>query len=259
MGNKKYKFRIVVSCLCFFLTSFSYANDFYNSLVDDLLNCSLFGYKGIDLTSGQIDLSNLPGEKGFITCSSDDSFYIPSEKGFFRVVNDDNEIFYTRSGDFIKRNGKYYLRYGNYKLTTEIEYENGRYFTKIYHPKQFCQIARTGNMFSFSEVEEIEEEIIPNRLEIPNTDAIQILLTMKSLLCQTDGEYQVQLEIINRMLDVLISDKMHEYLIRQELIQIESEKYRLVNDLETVDELYFAYSTNWCRTFSDYIKMLYIE
>ena len=103
-----------------------------------------------------------------------------------------------------------------------------------------------------------EEEIISNRLELPNTDSIKILLKMKSILNESSGKYQTKLEIINRMLDVLIDDKMHEYYLSRNYLQFDLEKYKLSNNQTNLDELRFLYSTNWARTFKKYIELLYI-
>ena len=111
----------------------------------------------------------------------------------------------------------------------------------------------------YSFVDCYEEEIIPNRLELPNTDPIRILLKMKAVLKDFQGDYNVQLDIINCMLNTLIEDKMHEYYIQRSFSQFDLEKYQLSNNITSLDQLRFIYSTNWVRTFSDYIQMLYIE
>lgn len=43
-----------------------YSNEFYNSLVDDLLNACSYGYKGIDLDSGDINFNNIADDSGYI-------------------------------------------------------------------------------------------------------------------------------------------------------------------------------------------------
>ncbi len=238
-----------------------FSNDFYNSLVDDLKNACSYGYKGINLETGEIDFSNCTGDEGYIISHSETSFYIQSYKGFFRVQNDKNDFFYTRNGEFIKRGDDYYLAYANYKLSTRIkdcENNSSNKRTLIFHPTEKSKIIRNGNLFVFSDVECREEEIISNRLELPNIDSIKILLKMKSILNESSEKYQTQLEIINRMLDVLIDDKMHEYYTSRNYLQFDLEKYKLSNNQTNLDELRFLYSTNWARTFKEYIELLYI-
>lgn len=255
--------RLIALIICIFclITSQVHSNEFYNSLVDDLLNICTYGYKGINLETGEINFINYTGPEGYILVSNDTSFYIQSYKGFFKVLNDNNEVFYTRNGEFIKRGNDYYLAYEDYKLATEIikNDQTDVVTTIIYHPKASSQIKRNGCLFLFTEVECFEEEIIPNRLEIPNVDAIQILLKMQLILKDDSERYSIKLEIINRMLDNLISDKMHEYYIRRSFTQFDLEKYQLSNNQISLDQLNFLYSTNWVRTFSKYIKMLYID
>ena len=239
-----------------------YSNSFYNSLVEDLLNCCSYGYKGINLESGEIDFSNNVNTNSFIISNNNSSFYIPSMNGFFKVKTSDDKIFYTRNGDFIKRGEDYYLSFGDYKLATIIkdyDKESEAKKTLIYHPKDNSSIIRNGCLFFFSDVDCYEEEIIPNRLELPNTDPIRILLKMKAVLKDFQGDYNVQLDIINCMLNTLIEDKMHEYYIQRSFSQFDLEKYQLLNNTTSLDQLRFIYSTNWVRTFSDYIQMLYIE
>lgn len=230
-------------------------------MVDDLLNACVYGYKGIDLETGNINFSNVTGPNGYILVANDTSFYIQSYKGFFKVLNDAKEEFYTRNGEFIKRGNDYYLAYSNYKLATEIFTDNQtkEIRTLIYHPTASSKIIRNGYLLRFSEVESFEEEIKPNMLELPNIDAIQILLKMKEILRENQDIYSTQLEIINRMLDNLISDKMHEYYLRRSFTQFDIEKYQLSNNQTTLDQLEFLYLTNWVRTFSKYIKLLYID
>lgn len=120
-------------------------------------------------------------------------------------------------------------------------------------------LVNMGYLFIFSEVECFEEEIIPNRLELPNIDSIKILLKMKSILSENSEQYQIQLDIINYMLTVLISDKMHEYHISRSYMQFDVEKYKLETNQISLDELRFIYSTNWVRTFREYIKLLYVD
>ena len=86
-----------------------------------------------------------------------------------------------------------------------------------------------------------------------------ILLKMKSFLSGELTKYSTQLEIVDRMLDVLISDKMHEYYIRRSYCQFDLEKYRLVNEQTNLEQLQFIYCTNWARSFRKYIKKLYIN
>lgn len=253
--------RGIISIFIFILSFPIFSNEFYNSLVDDLLNACSYGYKGINLETGEIDFSNYTGEEGYIISHSETSFYIQSFKGFFKVQNDKNEIFYTRNGEFVKRGDDYYLAYVNYKLSTKIEEceENpGNKKTLIFHPTEKSKIIKKGNFFIFSDVEYHEEEIISNRLELPNIDSIKILLKMKSILIESSKQYQVQLDIINRMLDVLIDDKMHEYYIMRNCLQFDYEKYKLSNNQTNLEELRFIYSTNWARTFKEYIELLYI-
>lgn len=249
--------------LLFFLFVFPvFSNEFYNSLVDDLKNACSYGYKGTNLETGEIDFSNYTGEEGYIISHNDSSFYIQSYKGFFKVQNDKNEFFYTRNGEFIKRGDDYYLAYANYKLSTKIEdcKEYPEYKrTLIFHPTEKSKITRNGYLFIFSDVESCEEEIVSNRLELPNIDSIKILLKMKSILIESPEQYQLQLEIINRMLDVLIDDKMHEYYIIRSCLQFDSEKKLLTEYKTNLDQIRFIYSTNWARTFKKYIDLLYIK
>lgn len=259
--NKRIK--ICFLCLfCFLIFPIhSDPNEFYNSLIDDLLYSCSYGYKGTNLETGEVDFTNYDGESGYIVTNLDSNFYIPSYKGFFKVINDNNEIYYTRNGDFIKRGNDYYLSSGNYKLETIVEeceefLSNKK--TLIYHPTESSSIVRDGFLFRFSEVEAFEEQIIPNRLEVPNIDCIKILLKFKTFLNQSPEQFPTQIEIVNRMLDILIADKMHEYYIERSFLQFDVERYELENNLITLDQIRFIYSTNWARTFRDYIKMLYI-
>ena len=256
MDNK----RKIIICLYFVVLCFSVnANDFYNSLVDDLLNACCYGYKGIDLTTGEIDFSNNVKD-GYVESSSDTSFYIQSYKGFFKVENKKGEILYTRNGEFVKRGNDYYLAHANYYLTTEIfecDDNSGNKRTQIFHPTESSTITRKGYLFIISEVETREEVIIPNRLELPNIKPIMILLNMKQILKESPEENFMRIEIVNRMLYVLIEDKMHEYYIRRNYSQFDMEKYQLLNNMTNLDQLNFIYSTNWSRTFSEYIEMLY--
>lgn len=263
MGYNRERKRIVLICIIWLISSSVYAqsNGYYNSLVNDLLNACSYGYKGTDLDTGEIDFSNYSGDRGYIITSSDTNYYIQSSKGFFQVRNNDNEVFYTRNGEFVKRGDSYYLVYGNYKLNTQIiDYPNdsGKRTTMIFHPSDSSSIIRKGALFIFSEVECYEEEIIPNRLELPNINPIRILLKMKSFLIESHKNYIEQLEIINRMLDVLIEDKMHEYYLQRNYSQFDLEKYQLNNQQTSLDQLRFVYSTNWARTFKEYIEMLYM-
>ncbi|MCQ2588627.1 MAG: hypothetical protein MJ174_10965 [Treponema sp.] len=252
------KARIAFLVITIFFQFCLNANSFYNSLVEDLLNAVSYGYKGINLETGNIDFCNLQGKEGYITVSSETSFYIPSNKGFFMVENSEGKIFYTRNGEFVKRGDDYFLVRNNYKLKTQIiDFENGKK-TLIYHPTSSCKIIRDGFLFSFSEVESYEEEIITNRLEIPNIDPIEILLKMKSILNKNPKKYVEQMTLVDKMLDVLINDKMHSYYIERSYLQFDIEKYQLQNNTTTYDHLRFLYSTNWARTFSKYIKLLYI-
>lgn len=252
----------IIFILIAFLSFPVFSNEFYNSLVDDLMNACQYGYKGTNLETGEINFSNYIGDAGYIISHSETSFYIQSYKGFFKVQNDKNEVYYTRNGEFVKRGEDYYLAYANYKLSTTIEDcddDSGNKKTLIYHPTNNCKIIRNGYLFIFSEVECFEEEIIPNRLELPNIDSIKILLKMKSILSENSEQYQIQLDIINYMLTVLISDKMHEYHIARSYMQFDVEKYKLETNQISLDELRFIYSTNWGRTFREYIKLLYVD
>ena len=255
--------RVIFSVFLFVLTSFTYANqkDLYNLLVEDLLNACSFGYKGTCLETCEVNFSNYSGIDGYVTTAIESNFYIQSEKGFFKVTNNKNEVFFTRNGEFIKRGDEYFLAYGNYKLETKIEEcsNNSRNKkTLIFHPTESSEVKRNGYLFSFSDVESFEEEIIPNRLELPNIDPIRILLKMKLILNKSSEEYLIQLELVNRMLDVLVDDKMHQYYIQRNYSQFDLEKYQLVNGQVTLDYLNFIYSTNWARTFKHYIEMLFI-
>jgi flagellar hook protein FlgE len=264
MGYYRRRTVIIVFSLIYFFAAYVYANsnDFYNSLVEDLENSCSYGYKGINLETGKIDFTNYTGPDGYIVTASDTDFYIQSNMGFFKVKNNTGEVFYTRNGEFVKRGNEYYLVSGNYKLETAVESCSGDSNNKrtlIFHPTEDSKIVRHGFLFTFTEVKSVEEEIIPNRLELPNTDSIMILLKMKSFLSGELTKYSTQLEIVDRMLDVLISDKMHEYYIRRSYCQFDLEKYRLVNEQTNLEQLQFIYCTNWARTFRKYIKKLYLN
>lgn len=254
----------VFICMLLFTASAVYATskDLYNLLVDDLLNSCFYGYKGTNLETGEIEFGSYLNTESYIMTGSENNFYIQSEKGFFKVKSNRNEILYTRNGDFIKRGNDYYLSYGDYKLETEIKdcsNNPDNKVTLIFHPGKSSKVIRKGCFYYFSEVDSFEEEIICNRLELPNIDPIKILLRMKTILNQFSEDYSIQLEIIDRMLDVLVEDKMHEYYIRRSYSQFDLEKYELINNQITLDQLKFIYSTNWARSFRCYIEMLRIQ
>ena len=248
---------LLLTCISFRV----YSNEFYNSLVEDLLNAYSYGYKGIDLDSGAINFNNIDDYSGYIYTNNENSFYIPSYKGFFMVENSDGEKFYTRNGDFVKRENDYYLSFGEYKLASKIVKNNihTEVKTMIYHPTSESSIERDGCIFKFSETVASEEIIIPNKLELPNIDPINILIKMKALLSSDINVYQDKIEIIDRMLDVLIEDSMHSYFLQRNISQFDIEKYQLKNLLITTDQLHFIYSSSWARTFRKYIKQLYIK
>lgn len=254
-----HKRKIILLTIFMSFSCLLFGNEFYNSLVDDLLNSSSYGYKGMNLETRQINFSNSKGADGFIITKSETAFYIKSEKGFFMVENNNHEILYTRDGDFVKRGDEYYLARDNYLVKKKIENLDGVKKTLIFHPSENSSVERIGRFFKFSDGELINEEIIPNRLEMPNTDPIKILIKMKEILRTKEKKYRIQLEIINQMLNVLISDKMHAYYIEQSYLNFDIEKYQIQNQLVWMDELQFKYSTSWSRTFSEYIKLLYIE
>lgn len=254
---------IALTFICFFTISVhAKSKSFYNSLVEDLENACSYGYKGIDLETGKIDFTNYTGEEGYILTSCDSNFYIQSYMGFFKVKNNKGEIFYTRNGEFERRGNNYYLVSGNYKLETDIKDSAKNSLNKvtlIFHPTDKCKIERQGFLFTFSDVVSFEEEIIPNRLELANIDSILILLKMKFFLSDEAKNYSSQIEIIDRMIDVLVSDKMHEYYFMRNILQFDLEKYQLKNEQTNFDQLRFIYFTNWARSFRKYIRMLYIE
>lgn len=258
MDNCRRKGIIVLLLVC--ISFHVHAQEFYNSLVDDLLNACSYGYKGVDLDTGEINFANISNDSGYVYTLNENAFYIPSYKGFFMVENSNGEIFYTRNGDFFKKEGEYYLTTSNYKLVSKIEIntQNSEIKTQIYHPTTTSSIARDGCFFKFSEVEVYDEIIIPNKLELPNVDPINILIKIKLLLREDSNRHLEKIEIVNRMLDVLIDDAMHSYYIRRSFSQFDLEKYQLKNSLISSDQLSFIYSTNWVRTFRKYIKQLYI-
>ena len=248
-----------LSVLIFNNLSF-FANDFYNSLVDDLLNAGSYGYKGMNLETHEIDFSNKKGEEGYILSPNDTSFYIESEKGFFKVISSTGEYFYTRNGEFLKRGDDYYLAYANYKLATTIsDCDNpGIKKTQIFYPTDRSTIKRYGYLFSFSEVVFKEEEIISGRLELPNIDSLKILFTMKKILNKSPEKYNVQLDIIDKMILILMYDKMHQIVNDRKILELGNVKKQMQDNPLSIYQIRFKYSTSWAQSFSEYIKMLYI-